>query len=228
MTAIFGHVSANLVFLAADTRRRNHGTGALTQVTKLHKWSDELIIAQGGAGAGAADAVLAALRALSPRPTGADDIINAISVLSPPIIAAAKLTWAASDKTIPPTQFVLGSADPIAGCGLIQAVDLGTGNVSMRVDKLNSPYMSGSDTPAVIAAVSQQFHSALPMGTGALPWDLLAIKSVAALECTHAQDIGLPVDLGRVRYQPIRKRSRGSIHRLTLQSARRRRFTIQV
>lgn len=187
-----------------------------------------MVIAQGGAGTGAADAVLAALGALDPKPTGSDEVIKAMSALSPPIIANAKATWAASGRMIPPTRLVLASVDPIARCGVIQVVDLETGKVSIRIDKPNTPYMSGSDTRAVVAAVSQQFYLALPHGTGMLEWDMLAVKSVAALERTHSRDIGLPVDVGRVSYHPVRKRYRASIHRLTRQSAGRKRFTIKV
>ena len=58
MTMIIGHRGIGFCTLATDSRRRDHVTQELRNVRKLHQLSDEIILAQGGAGTGAADEVV--------------------------------------------------------------------------------------------------------------------------------------------------------------------------
>ncbi|RYG88760.1 MAG: hypothetical protein EON59_03365 [Alphaproteobacteria bacterium] len=205
ITAIIGHVGRNAVFLAADTRRRSHAAGGgISQVTKLHLWSDELLIAQGGAGSLATDRVLQALAAMQPKPLSAKDVIAGINQLAPAIMTQARAAWAAKSMSMPPTHLVLASVDVSAGLGLIQSIDLNTNIVLSVSNQLNQPYMAGSNTPDVTNVVSQ--HYALQTSSETVRWDVMVRDSVADLEILHPQDIGLPVDVAKLSYDQNKKR----------------------
>lgn len=202
MTAIFGHCLPGRVFLAADTRRRDQVTHALTTVSKLHRVSSGVLIAQGGAGSGAADEVVKRLLQIGAAAT-LENVSTAAAEIGPPIILEAQKTWAVSKLQMPPTRIVIAAINE-EGHGEIRSVNLQDGSVGRHLET----YCAGSDTPAICAACSRQHaHRA---------FDMFAIAVISDLERTHSRDIGFPVDVGVIRGSKLQSKQR--LNRLTTNS----------
>ncbi|MBL4616455.1 MAG: hypothetical protein JKY46_02070 [Robiginitomaculum sp.] len=103
MTAILGHRYSGVCFLAADSRRRDHITGDLSCVQKLHKWSDRLIFAQGGAGTGGADLVVKEMMQCRGK-LGASlsSVSNFLMKEAPSLMSAAVSKWGGAGKVFHP------------------------------------------------------------------------------------------------------------------------------
>lgn len=201
MTAIIGHASRGAAFLSTDTRRRDHSTGQLREQRKLHQWSNQVLIAQGGAGTGAADVVLASLWENQKRiGPDVDAVEAAIAEVAPPLMACAIQKWRGEGKTIPATKLILASVCTDSNSGMIRAIDLASG-MCVHESKAPQPYMTGSDTPAIVSAVSEEFHR-LRDTSGAFSFDCLAVNAIMRLSVSHACDIQLPADVGSVRWDP--------------------------
>lgn len=200
MTAILGQTSCGVTFLGTDTRRRNHVTGEMTIRRKLHSWSDQLLIAQGGAGKGAADKALAALcaerEAIGLTAIGVE---QAIQDISPSIMASARQEWDSKKRDMPATRLVLASVCPQTNAGFIRAIDLETGK-RVHESRAPQPYFSGSNFEAVSGAVSQTVYELRGPGMGEFNFDVLAVHTIGRLSISHARDIHLPADVGYVRY----------------------------
>ncbi|RVK60588.1 hypothetical protein CN155_04835 [Sinorhizobium meliloti] len=186
MTVIFGECHDGRVFLAADTRRRDQVTEQLWIVEKLHRLSDDIIIAQGGAGTGAGDEMVGRLKSLGPA-ISLDELVAECTSAGPGIIAAAAKEWAAEGKIIPPT-FVICASHSDNGRGIIKSINLASGVVAEFPDQ----FVSGSNTKETVDVLGR-------LRGKARGFDEFAISSVAALERAVPHNIGLPVDVGVVR-----------------------------
>lgn len=185
MTVIFGECHKSKVFLAADTRRRDHITGHISYKDKIHKLSDKVIITQGGAGSGAADVMVLALKKLS-NPS-VDDVIAACQSDGPSIMKTAAENWASNNLTIP-TTFVIAASVNDAGFGLIRSINLATG----AVQGFDNQFVSGTHTPQAVSVLGGLRGSARG-------FDWFAVASVAQLQNEFPADIGLPVDVAVVQ-----------------------------
>ncbi|MFP5078638.1 hypothetical protein ACLE20_15135 [Rhizobium sp. YIM 134829] len=183
MTVVFGECFAGKVFLAADTKRRDHQNGRLSIVDKLHRLSNDVIIAQGGAGTGAADVMVAKLKDIAHQ-ASPDQIIAACQADGPVILREAAKTWRINDRQIPPT-FIITASIGSDGNGRIVSINLSTGEPSQH----RSSFVSGTHTAQAAEVLGGlRSHCA--------GFDALAVRSVVELERLASSDIGMPVDVG--------------------------------
>jgi hypothetical protein len=198
VTAIIGQMAHSAAFLGADTRRRDHGNGTLTVKRKLHWWSDQVIFAQGGAGTGAADAVVQSLfenRASIGPSVG--EIAKALSKIGPPILSEARRAWKNNGKVLPPTSLTLATVCQTSGLGQIWSADLENGETE-TFGAFPRPTFSGTKTRALVevaSAINYELRTGL---LDPLPFDRLVTETLAILGSMHPKDVQLPADIGFV------------------------------
>lgn len=184
MTVIFGECLNGRVFLAADTRRRDHITGQPSVRDKLHKLSNSVVVAQGGAGSGAADEMVLILKSMD-NPT-LEQVVETCRREGPSILAIATDEWLKKGMTIPPTFIVVASVDP-EGAGTITSIDLATG----ASKDFKEAFISGTHTQQAILVLSEH-------RSNATAFDALAVNSVLQLQREFPDNISMPVDVAVV------------------------------
>jgi hypothetical protein len=198
MTLIIGQRGRNFSALAADTRRRDHVTGDLRRVHKIHRLSDRILLAQGGAGTGAADDVVSALKAdrdvASMTVTGC---VRLVSKVAPEIMARAEGNWAKHGRTIPPTFLILASVDVRTKQGFHKSISLTDG--TQKTFKDDGPYFAGTNTPLICEVASNEWARRMAADPTSLAFDDFTTTVTETVSAQAPQDIGLPVDVGVVR-----------------------------
>lgn len=196
---IIGQRGVGFCTLAADTRRRDHVTQALCRVSKVHKLSDQLLLAQGGAGTGATDEVVAAVKANSATSSmNIHECARTVSQIAPAFMEIVKSNWQSRGLTMPPTFVVLASVDKKSGLGIHKGINLLDGTESDFIDA--GPYFTGVSTNLIQQKASEEWHRRMAGSTKTLAFDSFAVSVAALVEQEKPQDVGLPVDVGIVRF----------------------------
>jgi hypothetical protein len=195
---IIGQRGIGYCTLAVDARRRDHVTQDIRNVKKLHKLSDQIIVAQGGAGSGAADDIVSELKL---RTAGAlNDIVSCIEIVreaAPSIMEDAASRWRANGLQIPPTQLIFASVDHISGIGVHVAIRLN--DLSVTQFNESGPYFTGSNTLLIQEKASEEWFRLMDADDTSMAYDNYAIAVAQHLEHVDPMNIGLPVDVGVVR-----------------------------
>ncbi|MCG5483673.1 MAG: hypothetical protein KK482_08120 [Sinorhizobium meliloti] len=171
--------------MAADTRRHDKVTKKTWVKTKLHRISDRLLIAQGGAGTGAADIMVDQLSQGAGGKT-IDEAVDLCRTEGPKIIGRASKEWEDRGLIIPPTSIVLASVGE-DGIGKITAVTLNNGSVFRAVGS----YATGTHTAKSVEVMKKHVDKTAT-------FDAFSVAVVHELENEHPDHIGLPVDVGLV------------------------------
>lgn len=198
MTAIFAFADGDYAFVAADTLRQLALYGGLT-ATKVHEWSDHVVLAQ--AGEGIFQSRLIAQMKLA-RPILANQypglpedqrLITAYKGMWPDfyqnaLASVSKLHNGSAHIT--GTILVASSADNHGGAR-IHKLDFATGTVKQS---LNNVEADGQD-PSLFATNAKTLMNTLRQTSQSLQLDLWGIKCVEDAISAYPTNVGWPVDL---------------------------------
>ena len=192
---IIGHRGIGFCTLATDSRRRDHFTQELRNVKKLHKLSDGIILAQGGAGSGAADDVVSQLKMRAAQaPIDIATCIGIVKSEAPLIMEKATLRWSEKGHQIPPTQILLASVSSNTSVGTHVSIRLNDLEVTLFNEP--GPYFTGSNTNLIQQEASTEWCRRKEIDDSSLAFDTFVVSVARRLEEIVPQDIGLPVDVG--------------------------------
>jgi hypothetical protein len=198
MTILLGYRGAGFSFLAADTRRRDHVTGAVRRVSKVHKLSNSLLVGQGGAGTGAADEVVKAIKAQpAEKVSEIEGCVAAVHDCAPAIMRVALTAWSSRGRLMPPTCLVIAYVDQ-CGFGRHTLIDLVSGHQTDLADE--RLYVAGTNTRHFLALAEtrwEEFSSA--NGCPQVPLDVFASKVIDDAARADPNNVGMPCDVGIVR-----------------------------
>ena len=198
MTIILGHRGNGFCTLAADSRRSDQITHETKRVCKLHKLSNQIILAQGGAGTGAADDVVTALKRHEvEEAVDISSYIEIVKKVAPPIMEKASSKWNEQGRKILPTRLILASIDAGTGIGIHVSILLNSLDICCFSEP--GPYFTGSKSESIEKAASVEWFRRMEDDNASLAFDDFAISVTKNLEHDDANGIGLPVDVGIIR-----------------------------
>jgi hypothetical protein len=187
MTAIFTFVNNGVAFVGADTRR---AIGALSSVvTKVHRWSDRILLAQTGAGAPLTELIteMTVWRDRNPGLASFSGLKQVFDRLRPVHYAKA---ITASKVTVIGTIVVVCGGEAASPAQIV-TFDFASG-ASKVVGGVGDVYADGTDQPAFQVIAEYEFKK-LALGAYSLDrWAMDCIEQAAGL---YPKSVGWPVDL---------------------------------
>lgn len=196
MTAIYAYVCDDLAFISADTRRAIWELSSV--VTKVHRWSEHILLAQTGSGVPLSELLceMTVWRDRNPTLIPFSGLAQVISKLAPQRHAAAK---AQSPISVNGT-IVAACASDGASPAQIVTFDFQTGSPK-TVGGSGSVYADGSDPPAFLS-IAQSTLTLHKTPTGALQLDRWAMDCLGQAVAVRPDSVGWPADLAIARPFP--------------------------
>lgn len=194
MTAIFTFVSDDVAFVGVDTRR---AIGALSSVvTKVHRWSDKILLAQTGAGAPLSE-LISEMAVWRDRNPGLVSFSGLTQIFN-------RLRAQHYDRAVGQSKVVvLGTVVAVCAAGLgspaqIVTFDFATGAQKV-VGRAGEVYADGTSQSAFQNIAEIEFRR---LASGPLALDRWAIDCLDQAARRHPSSVGWPADLAIARPDP--------------------------